>query len=645
MSSFQPLDQSYLPAGMSSVPMPRDLWLVDSMSQLALVCAPNGAVTFCNRAWRFYTGQPVEEARGAGWASMVSPDMREKAIAVWNEAVRVNGEFQMECRLYSAGDGTYCWRRVHVSPVRQDDGGLLFWLAVATEIDGLKLIEERNRALMHGARCIVWLADIVELNAESPALGWTIHLPDPEAAHQFLPVDLQEGEAYDLAHYRHRLEPYRTECDLRATAAVRAGRGYNQEYPVRASDGSIRWLYEDVEVETITPGERWKALCVSVDITERKEAQMRAKENEDRFRATFDQAAVGIALIGMEGEWLQVNQKLCNILGYTLEELLLTNYKDVRHPDDEEAGRESVRPLLAGTVPTYTVERRYLRRDGSVIWGNLTIALIHNAANRPEHYICVIEDISQRKQQETEIALLNRNLQRRVDEFEILRDQHTRYEQQLQSANRRLQRSMQETHHRVKNNLQLIGALLEMAMEDYSGGLPHTETRRLLQQVLLLASVHDILTNAATEEEGHTDSLSAKAVLGRMLTLLQKTATRVRVEYRLAEIPLSIHQATSLTLIANELVNNAIKHGCNAVQVTLHRTPDEATLAVEDDGPGFMDDFKPETAATTGMSLVEDLTRHDLRGKYTFGNRAEGGGRVLITFPLQSVAVPGTVPD
>jgi PAS domain S-box-containing protein len=638
MFSFQDVDLSHRATDISSVPIPRDLWLVDAMPQLVLVSDPDGDVTFCNRAWRVYTGQTRQQAQGEGWAAMVSPDERETVNAHWGEAVQAGFEFQMEYRLYRAGDEAYRWHQVHAAPVRDDDGNLLFWLGLHTDIHDRKLIEERNRALMHGARCLIWYADIEAPPTESPDLWWTIHHPDPDATQQFLPLDLREGEAYHVALYRNRLEPYRTECDLRGGAAVRAGTGFNQEYPVRASDGSLRWLYEDVQVETVIPGQRWKAVCLCVDITERKEAQAQAQENEARFRATFEQAAVGIALVGIHGEWLQINQKLCDILGYTLEELLLTNYDDFRHPEDVEAAARSVRPLFAGTINTYTVERRYLRRDRSIIWGNLTISLVRDATHRPLHYICVIEDISQRKRQEAEIADLNQHLQRRIDEFEILLEEYRRSELELQSANRRLQRAMQETHHRVRNNLQLIAALTEMAIDDHSEGLPPLETRRLLQQILLLSSVHDILTNATNAVEGHTDSLSAKAVLGRMLTLLKETAPRVNFEYHLAEITLNIHQATSLALITNELVNNAIKHGSNAVQVTLTRSGEEVILTVEDDGPGFLAEFNPRMAANTGLALVENLTRHDLSGKQTFENRAGGGGRVLITFPLQPLS-------
>jgi PAS domain S-box-containing protein len=629
-------DQSHPITEDAVAPMPCDLLAADAIPQPIWMSTPNGAVTFCNRTWLAYTGQSREQALGAGWMTAVSPEERTAILARWREAMQAGLEFQMEYRLLRARDGAYRWHQVHVTPVRNETSALLFWLGVHMEIHERKQLEEEKQALIQSARCILWYADIMEATPPSPVPWWTIRHPDPDAAQQFLPLDLRPGEDYHVAHYRNRLEPYRTECDLRGAAAVRAGRGFSQEYPVRAADGSIRWLHEEVRVETVIPGQRWKAICLCVDVTERKAAQALAREHADRFRATFEQAAVGIALVGMEGEWLQVNQKLCDVLGYSREELHKTNYDDIRHPDDRAPGAISVQPLLVGIVDTYTVERRYFRRDGSVMWGNLTISLVRDHVNQPLHYICIIEDISERKRHESEIVARNADQQRRIHDFEDLLEERKRYEEELQTANRRLQRAMQETHHRVKNNLQLIAALLEMAREDHPEGLPQAESHRLLQQILLLSGVHDILTSAAKTTPGPTDNLSAKAVMGRMLALIKGAAPHIHFTYQLDDIVLSIHQATSLALIANELVSNAIKHGGGNVQLTLTRAGSEATLAVEDDGPGFGPKFDPQTAAGTGLSLVQNLAQHDLRGRHTFENRAEGGGRVSIIFPLLS---------
>jgi diguanylate cyclase (GGDEF)-like protein/PAS domain S-box-containing protein len=120
------------------------------------------------------------------------------------------------------------------------------------------------------------------------------------------------------------------------------------------------------------------------------------RESEDRFRATFERAAVGIAHTGLDGSWLQVNQRLLDLYGYTREELRELRFQDITHPDD----LAQMDRLLAGEISSYSLEKRYIRKDGSILWGNITISLVRGAAGEPKYLIAVLEDIGDRKQAE-----------------------------------------------------------------------------------------------------------------------------------------------------------------------------------------------------------------------------------------------------
>lgn len=121
---------------------------------------------------------------------------------------------------------------------------------------------------------------------------------------------------------------------------------------------------------------------------------------EERFRATFEQAAVGIAHVGFGGEWLRVNQKLCDIVGYTREELLERTFQDITHPDDLQDNLDLFVPLMAGEIPTFSMEKRYLHKDGSVVWTELTVSAACDGRGKPSYTIAVIEDITERKRVE-----------------------------------------------------------------------------------------------------------------------------------------------------------------------------------------------------------------------------------------------------
>ncbi len=122
--------------------------------------------------------------------------------------------------------------------------------------------------------------------------------------------------------------------------------------------------------------------------------------SEERFRATFEQAAVGIAHVGFGGEWLRVNQKLCHIVGYTREELLERTFQDITHPDDLQEDLDLFVPLMAGEISTYSMEKRYLHKDGSTVWINLTVSAAYDGKGKPSYCISVIEDVTRRKRVE-----------------------------------------------------------------------------------------------------------------------------------------------------------------------------------------------------------------------------------------------------
>lgn len=138
---------------------------------------------------------------------------------------------------------------------------------------------------------------------------------------------------------------------------------------------------------------------------ERKRIDEKLRRSEERFRSTFEQAAVGLAHVSLEGDWLRVNGKLSEILGFSPEELLGMNCLKMTHPEDLPEDARNIDLLLKYKTKTYTIEKRYQQKNGNYVWCQLTRSLVEESPEAPKYFLSVIEDISKRKN--TELALLN----------------------------------------------------------------------------------------------------------------------------------------------------------------------------------------------------------------------------------------------
>jgi PAS domain S-box-containing protein len=193
-------------------------------------------------------------------------------------------------------------------------------------------------------------------------------------------------------------------------AALQNHSVYEAEYRIVWTDGSVHWLLGRGRGIYDQSGQATRMIGCIIDITDRKQIEEALQESENRFRSIFEQAAVGLAYTGLDSQYQMVNQKLCEITGYTREELLFLGFEDISHPDDIELNRACVTRLRAGEIPTFSLEKRYVRKDGSTIWVNVTVSLIYQPSGQPNCTVAVIEDITARKHVE---AALHESEERR----------------------------------------------------------------------------------------------------------------------------------------------------------------------------------------------------------------------------------------
>ncbi len=139
---------------------------------------------------------------------------------------------------------------------------------------------------------------------------------------------------------------------------------------------------------------------IARDITERKRMEEALRESEQKFANAFKHSGIGIALVGLEGQCLEVNHALCEIVGYTADELRQKTFQDITHPEDLDADLQHVSQLLVGRIDTYQMEKRYFHKSGQIVWVVLTAALVRHNDGRPKFFISQVENITDRKRME-----------------------------------------------------------------------------------------------------------------------------------------------------------------------------------------------------------------------------------------------------
>jgi len=174
-------------------------------------------------------------------------------------------------------------------------------------------------------------------------------------------------------------------------------------------DGQLCTIISSSTIYTDTSGQKFMVWVIQ-DITDKKHAEEILRESEERFSNAFQYAPIGVALVSLDGHWLKVNQSLCDMFGYSENELFTRTFQDLTHIDDIEADLSYVRQMLAGEIDTYQMEKRYFHKSGELLWALLSVSLVKDLNGAPLYFISQIVNITERKQAEEALAIANRKL-------------------------------------------------------------------------------------------------------------------------------------------------------------------------------------------------------------------------------------------
>lgn len=394
-----------------------------------------------------------------------------------------------------------------------------------------------------------------------------------------------------------------------------------------------------VEVNTSYWPSAGRVFAFLRDISERRQAAQALQESETRFRSTFEQAAVGIAHVAPDGRWLRINRKLCDIVGYTQDELLTRRFQDISHPDELESQVSRMKQMLAGEMEALTLEKRYIHKDGSTIWVNLTVALTRTADGAPDYFISVIEDIGERKRTEAALHALYAEMEQ-LTHFQIANQTAAAFA------------------HELNQPLNAVASYSEAALRLLRAGNPRPDRlnhaiESSAQQAQRAGRVVREFLDFMNQKEVPTEALSLNDIVHKVLTRVEADGFNT-ASFHLdldPTLPPVMGNRLQVEKVLINLIENSIEAMRDAgissrcITVLVRTLADEAMaqVTITDSGPGIdkqtlhriFDPFFTTKPKGLGMGLAISRTIIESHGGQLWVDSQPGAGACFhFTLPF-----------
>jgi len=628
----------------------------DALPCMAWAMRPDFTLEYLNTRAAEYTGVSLAEVNAIGWAELVHPEDREATLARVSGPLAREEAHEAEFR-FRHHSGEYRWVNSRAMPQRDENGRLVRWVGTTEDIHEWRLAVAELRQSERRHRI---------LTEATPQVVWSFGKAAPQAQSWWREVTGQSPEASRGWGWLDALHP---DDAPRVRAlweqALETGATYETEYRIRRRDGSfLDALVRGVPLKDAA-GQVSEWIGTITDVSERKEAERALRtlnhcleaeveartrsvhEHQARFRGAFDHAPIGMALVAPDGRWLEVNQSLRELLGYTEEELLGTDFQTITHPDDLTADIGYVQAVLAGEIRTYQMEKRYYHKSGRLVYVLLSVSLVRGEAGEPLYFISQIKNITERKRVEAELQAAKLA---------------------AEAASQAKGEFLANMSHEIRTPMNGVLGMAELALETELTA-EQREYLRLIRSSgeSLLRIINDILDFSKIEASRldlETIPFNLDDVLLPGLRLLAFRAAEKGIGFRMdlaPELPQLVGDPGRLEQVVINLASNAVKFTERGeVHVTVNvrqRSSHEATLrfSVRDTGIGISPEkqelvfeaFSQADGSTTrkyggtglGLSISQQLTR--LMGGELRLNSEPGGGTTFwfeLSLPLAPAA-------
>jgi PAS domain S-box-containing protein len=547
-------------------------------------CDTDWTMEIMSEATQGITGYPAGDflEKRRSYASIIHPGDRDRVAGEVAASVAEHAPFELEYRLLHAEGRVVS---VHESGhgVFDDDGQLLWLDGFIWDVTQRNQIEAALRSSEARSRSVLRAAPI--------GIGLIVDRIFQDVNESMTRMTGYAREEL-IGQPARLLYPSEEDFDYVGTEKYRQimeqGVG-TVETRWRCKDGSI--INVALSSSPIVAGDFSQGITFTAqDITQARQREERLRMSEAHFRQLFENSPIGIALVSTDYRLSQVNRAFCDMLGYTAEELRQRTFVDITHPEDVAKDLEQAQRLFSGEIPRYQMMKRYLHKDGGIIWIQLTGTIIRDARGAPLYGVGLVEDITQKVEAE---------------------------QQRLSQEARQRDALVREVHHRIKNNLQgVIGLLRQHVAAMPVLAAPMEEA---IAQVNTIALVHGLQSRIHGSELRLCDLVAATAEASASLA---GNGNQIDLDNLLGcnsphgdkahcRIELDSATAVPVALTLNELFQNAFKHGSPdaPVRVRIDGQDTEIRLRIENQTRQWPSDFDFVTGKGlgTGLSLIKVL--------------------------------------
>jgi PAS domain S-box-containing protein len=400
-------------------------------------------------------------------------------------------------------------------------------------------------------------------------------------------------------------------------------------------DGSLVWVHFSMVVERDLEGRPKYEIAVYEDITARRNAEEALRQSEERFRRTFELASSGLAHVGLDGRFLRVNKRLCEIFGYSEAELCALTVRDLSHPEDRDLADAPRARVIAGEIESARLEKRYFRKDGKLLWVAVAIAMERDAEDRPLYAISVLDDITERRQAEA-----------------ALREAH----EDLKRSNSELEQFAYVASHDLQEPLRMVSSYTQLLGRRYAGKLD-ADAAEFMGYIVDGAArmkqlIEDLLAYSRVGMRAkELKPVDLSAALGRALANLKVAMEETGASVTHDALPSLPADEVQIAQVFQNLIGNALKFRSRAaprIHVGVSENESQFAIAVRDNGIGIEPQYferifmlfqrlhdKGEYPGTgIGLAIVRKvIERHG--GQIRVESKPGDGSAFIFTLPKQ----------